>query len=208
MGVHGVGKTTTILRLKDLLKKDGFDCRVYGLDNYRVYDNTDIYRSQVDRFTCGSRKMTEAFEDKPEIALFDRSLICNLLYSKWYNENQIISNESLHSLKKIFNTLQSNNNIFNGYFFFLNPSIDQIMTNIHERNGSVEEDVEETRDGKISPLLITKKYVARLQQIYEEFFETFSLLRPVYALQEYSAESILELLKQHDIVQYLEPWNG
>ena len=83
-GVHGVGKSTIAKAITKSLTSQGFLTRLYCLDNFTIYNNEDTLSSQIDRIYFGSMKIKEAEEEQPEIAIFDRNLTDNILYSKCF----------------------------------------------------------------------------------------------------------------------------
>lgn len=209
VGLYGIGKTSLIFKNTDnLLTKlsaRGYDVKGYSLDNFSVYDNLTVFHAQIERIHYGSRKLAEAAGDHAHIALFDRSLFCNLLFSKCYYEFKQMTEREFLTIRKIFQSVQYRDLCFQGRTFYLCPPLSQVWTQICDRNnlksdGSLR-DGEKTRDGSVNSLLLQKEFVTRLQEIYDAFYEQFELTSPVYKLTHYTADTIIAEMERHDIIQ-------
>lgn len=181
------------------LKNLGYDAKSYSCDNYSVYDNTNIFHAQIERNYYASRKFGEAIEDSPQIALFDRSMFCNILFSQCFKEFDVISEREFQTIKKQFQSIQNRELCFKGRIFFLDLPVSKVIKQVLKRN----EDDGDKRDGKINNILLNEKFILRLHEIYHEFYEQYEKLNPVYTLEEYNENIIIEEMKKHDIIQIM-----
>jgi deoxyadenosine/deoxycytidine kinase len=191
-GVHAVGKTTLAKTITETLKKQGYNTRLYSLDNYVIYRLDDVLSSQIDRIYYGSMKIKEAEEEQPEIAVFDRSLADNVLYSKCFSRFSKLTEEQLTIITRVYQLANQLPEVrkfrLDSTILFLNPSLETIQTNIHARGREKGSILDEDR------------YIQCLKKMFETHYHNYFDTRMI-ELTEYTEQTIIETLKKHDIIQ-------
>jgi len=193
-GVHAVGKTTYAKKLLAICKSQGYNTRIYSLDNFRIYRTEKTASSQFDRLYYGNQKLKEAEEESPEIAIFDRALSDNILYSKCFNrfmdgnQKKYISDEELLNITQYYQSLETRKTKFESTIIFLNPPLESLIKNIKER-GREKDNILETED-----------FVTCLKKVFESYYHQY-FESPCIELTNYTETDIINLLKTHDIIQ-------
>lgn len=187
-GIHCTGKTTIAKKLIDIFSKQNLKVRLYSLDNFRIYRNENPFTSQIDRLYFGNQKLKEAYEEQPEIAIFDRNLTDNIFYSKAFNHMGQLSDTELTSIIRIYQSLESRKNIFDCTILFLNPPFEELYQNILKR---------EREKGTI---LEDYQFLSNLHQIYNQFYENY-YGSPVFTFTEYDEHQIIDKLIKNDFLQ-------
>jgi len=193
-GVHCTGKTTIAKKLTETLKSQGFNTRLYSNDNFLIYRNCDVFSSQIDRLFFGQRKEKEATQESPEIALFDRSLIDNIIYSRCFNTftqpngDKYLSDNNLMSILRIYQMIEERKNRLDSTIIFLNPPLEQMVTNI------------QLRGREKGHILENEAFITCLKKMFEAHYK-YHVDSPIIELKEYTEHTIVELLLQQDIIQ-------
>ncbi|MFA5730764.1 MAG: deoxynucleoside kinase [Acidithiobacillus sp.] len=199
-GVHGVGKTTISKSLYNFLKLQGFEVRLYSNDNYGIYRKSDTFSNQIDRLYFGQKKIKEAIQESPQIAIFDRDLIDNIIYSRCFNrfntinQYKYITNEQLLSLVRIYQMILERQIRLQSTIFFLNPPIERILENIKERNS---ENGSKRENGTI---LKDPMFIQCLKSLFEDHYQYY-IESPIFELNEYNDTDIITILKENDVIQ-------
>lgn len=194
-GIHGIGKTKYAKIILERLRSFEYNTQLYSLDNFKIYRNKTFFASQCDRLFFGNQKIKEAEEESPKIAIFDRSLSDNILYSKCLNTyydsfgKPLLSNDELTSILRYYQSLETRKLKVDSLIIFLNPSNEaELVKNIQDRGrerGTILEDKMFIRYLKES-----------FKQHYDQYFES-----PLIELNHYDEDDILDVLKQCDILQ-------
>ncbi len=187
-GVHSVGKSTIANQITETLKKQGFLARLYNLDNFKIYRLHDILSSQIDRMYFGSMKIKEAEEEQPEIAVFDRSLTDNILYSKCFLKFKQLTEDQFTTILRVYQLTETRKFRMDSTIIFLNPPLEQIQTNIHNRGREV------------GTILDSDEFIQCLKKMFETHYANYHDSR-IIELTKYDEHTIIETLKNLDVIQ-------
>ena len=84
-------------------------------------------------FISGSMKIKEAEEEQPEIAIFDRSLTDNILYSKCFLRAEQLTESQFNNILHTYQLCETRKFRADATILFLNPPLEQMQSQIHER---------------------------------------------------------------------------
>jgi hypothetical protein len=174
--------------LCETLKSQGYQARLYSLDNFLIYRHETVLASQIDRMFFGSMKIKEAEEEQPEIAIFDRTLVDNIIYSRCFHKFGQLTDTELTNLIRVYQMNDYRKHRLDAITLFLNPSLERMLKNIHERGREKDS------------ILDTDEFIKCLKKMFENHYQYYIDGR-ILELTDYSEKSIIETLRENDIIQ-------
>lgn len=214
VGIHCVGKTTLLYNneysIVSLLKKKGYNAKAYTLDNHDMYinliqenrENWSLYDQQMLRYSIGVETIKQAIEDNPEIALFDRSLYDNLIYSEIFEKYKQMKPNELKLLRRVTHTSEAFELCRKGIYLFLKPPFETVIEQLQNREREERKTYKKSREDAINTVLTHQDFLKDLYDRFNVFYsENMILSSPVYTLEKYDAALIYNLLLQNNIIQ-------